>query len=478
MDWDGLGVQACVLRDYAPTWSQADLMGNSRHFLVFVATATGLGCGSGGHGGGIVEVPHTSTGLPPVSIAAANAYSWDGSWRPAPGEFPLPGLLDMDPSQQGLPPGTWGWDNACDCPGQVGTAIYDNEFVGKGLDFARLADGDGRHFGWRLIDTNAGDTDLDHRGDAFAGSNGVDIFDLDDLSSSGPGDRTSGINLGEGPDMLRFRTAHSLDMRTGATERGALFDNDLVILGSESVLPSNQYDIGGATVHTGPGSDLVFVRNLGQAGIDLGNGAGGRSDTLDRSDGDDMILLAGNMRDFRVFGGHGNDVFVWYVDEVVDDRFLGPNFYGAGGWEPAIWSDEGIDRLVMMIDPGTQVVHKRSEHDNTPGSLLSFVYADYAPTVDAPTANDVYARYKGTADIGPHNEHTITLSYRSADGRVFTHDFYITAVEEIQLGGAADARVFRVNQADGTLTPDASLTPITVIPNRAQFNTLFDTFAR
>jgi hypothetical protein len=453
-------------------------MADLRHLLGIVISVFALACSGAQHGGGTVEVPHNGTGLPPASVVAANVYSWDGSWSPRPEEFPLPGLLDPDPTQQGLPPGTWGWDNACDCPGQVGTAIYDNEFVGKGLDFQPLTDGDGRHFGWRLVDTDGGDTNLDHRGDAFAGSTGVDVFDLDDLSSSGPGDRTAGINLGEGPDMLRFRTAHSLDMRTGATERGALFDNDLVILGSETVLPSNQYDISGATVHSGPGSDLVFVRNLGQAGVDLGNGAGGRTDTLDRSDGDDMILLAGNMRDFRVFGGYGNDVFVWYVDETVDDRFLGPSFYGAGGWGPAIWSDEGVDRLVLMIDPNTTVVHRRSEHDNNPGSFLSFVYTDYSPTVDAPTANDVYARYQGLAEVGPSNQHTITLSYRSANGNVFTHDFYITAVEEIQFGATADAKVYRVDQADGTLTLDAGLAPVTTLPDRAQFNALFGTFAR
>jgi len=426
----------------------------------------------------MTEVPHGATGLPPVSTTVAGVYSWDGSWNPAPGDFPLPGLLDSDPTQAGLPPGSWGWDGACDCPGQVGTAIYDNEFVKKGLDFQRLLDGAGRHFGWRLIDTDGAETNLDHRGDAFSGSDGVDIFDLDDLSSSGPSDRSEGINLAEGPDMLRFRTAHSLDARTGSTRRGALFDNDLVILGSETVLPSNQYDIKGATVHTGPGSDLVFVRNLGQAGIDLGNGAGGRTDTLDPADGDDMILLAGNMRDFRVFGGNGNDVFVWYVDEAVDDRFLGPNFYGAGGWGQALWSDAGTDRLVMMIDPDTAVVHQRGDHDDHPGSFLSFVYANYAPTVDAPTANDVYARYAGLAEPGPENQHTIILSYRSPDGKVFTHDFAITAVEEIQFGAAADAKVYRVNQQDGTLTLDPGLAPLTQLPERSRFNALFDTFAR
>lgn len=426
----------------------------------------------------VVTPPHNETGLPPDTPDAANTYSWDGSWSPLPDDFPLAGLEDTDPTQIGLPPGRWGWDGSCSCASNEGTAIYDNEFVGKGLDFERLEDPDGRLFGWRLIDTDGGTTELNHRGDAFDGSSGVDIFDLDVLSSTGPGDNTPGINLGEGPDMLRYQTGQSVDMRTGAADRGALFDNDLVILGSETVLGLNEYDITGTTIHTGPGSDLVFVRNFGPAAIDLGNGASGRTDVIDEADGDDMIVLAGNMRDFRVFGGWGNDVFVWYVDEVVDDRFLGPSFYGGGGWGDAVWGDTGSDRLILAVDPTTEIVHERGLHDNNPGSFLSFVYADYAPTVDGPTETDVFARYYGSVPVGPNDAHTITLSYRSPDGAVFTHDFYATAVEEIQLGIGENAVVYTVDQQSGYLTLDNTLAPLTSIPSREAFNTLFDTFAR
>jgi hypothetical protein len=223
---------------------------------------------------------------------------------------------------------------------------------------------------------------------------------------------------------------------------------------------------------------LVFAQNFGPAAIDLGNGNSGRTDSLDRADGDDMAVLSGNMRDFRIFGGWGNDVFVWYVDEVLDDRFLGPNFYGGGAWGDAVWGDTGTDRLVLAVAPDTEVVHERGLHDNNPGSLLSFVYSDYAPTTDGPTVDDVFARYFGTAEIGPAGEHTITLSYRSPDSAVFTQDFYATAIEEIQLGTGSDAIVYTVDQTSGLLTPAVDLDPITAIPLRGDFNSLFDTFGR
>jgi hypothetical protein len=433
---------------------------------------------SGGPVGPGGAVPHNSTGTPPVSPSSANDYSWDGSWSPAPEDFPLDGLTDLDPTQAGLPPGHWGWDGDCSCAGNEGTAIYDNEFVAKGLDFEPLVDSEARLFGWRLVDTDGGTTELNHRGDAFDGSNGVDLFDLDFLQGTGPGDTTPGINLGEGPDLLRYQTGWSVDLRTGATDRGALFDNDLVILGSEDVLASNEYDIDGTTIHTGPGSDLVFVRNFGPAAIDLGNGGSGRTDTLDEADGDDLVVVAGNARDFRIFGGYGDDTFIWYVDEVLDDRFLGPSFYGGGGWGEAIWGDPGVDRLVLVVDPDTEIVHARGDHDDNPGSLLSFVYADYAPNVDAPTEQDAFARYNGLAEVGPGDAHTITLSYRSPDGRVFTQDSYITAVEQIQLGLGDGARVYSVDQVTGQLTEDDSLEPIAAAPDRAAFNELFDTFGR
>jgi hypothetical protein len=417
--------------------------------------------------------PHNSTGPTPGTPGAANEYSWDGSWSPTPGDFPLAGLTDPDPTQQGLPPGHWGWDGVCDCAGNEGTAIYDNEFVAKGLDFEPLLDSAGRHFGWRLIDTDGGTTELDHRGDAFDGSDGVDLFDLDVLQGTGPGENTPGINLGEGPDMLRYQTGWSADLRTGATDRGALFDNDLVILGSEEVLGANEYDIHGTTIHTGPGSDLVFVRNFGPAAIDLGNGASGRTDTLDEADGDDTAVVSGNARDFRIYGGYGNDTFIWYVDEVDDDRFLGPSFYGGGGWGEAVWGDPGTDRLVLVVEPDIEIVRVRGDHDDNPGSLLSFVYADYAPSIDAPTEDDEFARYYGLAEVGPGGEHTVTISYRSPDGRVFTQDSYITAVEEIQLGVGDSARVYVVDQVSGQLIEDPTLHPLAEVPERTAFDELF-----
>lgn len=423
-------------------------------------------------------MPFNSTGTPPSDVARANRYSWDGSWAPAASEFPLTGLLDADPTQSGLPPGRWGWDGVCSCAGNEGTAIYDNEFVAKGLDFERLSDDAARHFGWRLLDTDGGTSELNHRGDAFDGSRGVDLFDIDRLESTGPGTNTPGIHLGEGPDMLRYRVGQSVDLRTGATDRGALFDNDLVILGSESILAQNQYEIHGTTIHTGPGSDLVFARNFGPGAIDLGNGDSGRTDTLDPADGDDVAILSGNMRDFRVYGGHGDDVFVWYVDDVRDDRFLGPSFYGGGAWGNAIWNDEGTDRLILAVDPATTIVSQRSDHDDHPGSLLAFVYSDYAPTIDAPTADDPFARYYGSVEVGPRDEHTITLSYRSLDGIVFTQDFYTTSVEELQLGVSAVAKVYQIDQATGGLTLQTDGLAITSIPQRSDFNALFDTFGR
>jgi len=417
--------------------------------------------------------PFHSTGLPPADPSFANAYSWDGSWNPAPSEFPIDGMFDE--THPTLPPGTWGWDNECDCPGDEGLAIYENEFVDRGVDFEALADGEGRVFGWRMISLDGSAVEMDHRADNWEGCPGVDIFDLapgGDLSS------TAGINPGEGPDMLRYATGASVDLRTGSDTRGALFDNDLVILGSDNVLPLNTYDISGTTVHTGPGSDLVFIRNFGPAAIDLGNGLAGRTDTTDLADGDDMVILQGNMRDFRVYGGYGNDVVVWYVDEVLDDRWLGPNFFGGGGWGDAIFGDPGTDRLILVIPQDTEIVTARADHDDHPGTFLAFIYADYAESIDTPTADDVHARYYGIAPPGPAGEKTLTLSYRSADGAVFTHDFYMTAFEELQLGAGGDAVVCRVDDVEGTVTPDATLAPMTDIPQRSAFNELFDTFAR
>ncbi len=425
------------------------------------------------------QLAHNETGPPPASTAQANTYSWDGSWEPSPSEFPIAGMLDETHTE--LPPGKWGWDNACDCPGDEGLSIYENEFVGKGLDFERLEDPEGHHFGWRLVDTDGGDTTLDHRGDNYDGTPGVDLFDLGTqgrLESTGPNEQSPGINLGDGPDMLRYGQGYGVDLRTGADERGALFDNDLVILGSDQVLATDEYEIEGTTIHTGPGSDLVLCRNLNAAALDLGNGLGGRTDTTDLADGDDLAVLAGNMRDFRIYGGFGDDTIVWFVDEPRASGWLGPNFFGGGGWGDALFGDNGTDRLILAVDPNTEVVGVRSDHDDHPGSLLVFVDPNYQESIDEPTKDDPFARYYGTAPQGPDGQHTLTLSYRSADGSVFTHDFYATAFEELQLGTGDDAQVFRIDPVRGSLQPDSSLQPLVELPERAEFEALFESFGK
>ncbi|MBN2527707.1 MAG: hypothetical protein JXR76_15050 [Deltaproteobacteria bacterium] len=452
--------------------------------LTYASFMLGMGCSDTKGAGanppdGYVEPAHRQTGLPPVDDSWANVYSWDGSWSPSSAKFPLKGMFDETHAM--LPPGKWGWDGACDCPGDEGLAVYNNEFVAKGLDFEALVDDASHQFGWRLIGTNDAPMTLDHRGDNYVGTPWVDIIDLGgvgELASTGPGDTSPGMNLCDGPDMLRYGIGRSVDMRTGSDTRGALFDNDLVILGTERIPVLNEYDVEGTTIHTGPGSDLVFARNFGPAAIDLGNGLSGRTDTTDTADGDDIEVLQGNMRDFRVYGGYGNDIIVWYVDEVNDDRWLGPNFFGGGGFGDAIWEYPGSDRLILAVDLATQVVSSRSEHDNNPGSFLAFIYSDYAAAVDAPMAGEPYAQYYGTAPVGPDGEHTLTLSYRSADGTVFTHDFYATGIEIIQLGIDDDAAVYEVDQVAGALQRSNTIPPFTAIPNRDAFNRLFDRFAR
>jgi hypothetical protein len=105
------------------------------------------------------------------------------------------------------------------------------------------------------------------------------------------------------------------------------------------------------------------------------------------------------------------------------------------------------------------------------------VYDPYEEPIDGPTEADALARYYGTAPVGPAGEHTTTLSYRSFDGSVFTHDFYATSVELVQLGVGDDAKVFDVDPETGALSPSAA-PPVDDIPVRAAYQALFGTFGR
>jgi len=147
---------------------------------------------------------------------------------------------------------------------------------------------------------------------------------------------------------------------------------------------------------------------------------------------------------------HGNDVFVWYVDENVQTTsWLGPSFYGGGGYGDAIWGDIGIDRLVLAIPTDTEIVPAPATPDG--GLMVRVMAGDFAE--DGPMAGQVYARYCGPCGSGQQGERTIELQYRSADGAVDTGYFGITAIEELQLGVGADAIVCAVDQTAGQLTP-------------------------
>jgi hypothetical protein len=480
-----LGFTASGCGDDAPSDASGGGSGSSGGASGSSGSASGSSSDPGAGGGGSGSGPGGGTGVaggggsaPPSDphldpAPGANTYSWDGSWTPSADDFPIEGMVDE--THATLPPGKWGWDNACDCPGDEGTAIYDNEYVGKGVELEQVQDDEGRLFGWRMISTGSGGIAFDHRADHFEGSTGVDIVDM---NPDGEFLNSPGLDIGDGPDILRYSTGRGVDARTGSDTKGALRDNDLVILGSERQAGLNEYEIEGTTIHTGPGADLVFARNFGAAAVDLGNGQSGRTDAVDASDGDDVAVLQGNMRDFRVFGGNGSDTFIWYVDEANDDRWLGPAFFGCGGWGDAIWADDGTDRLVLVVPPDTTIAPTRPEHDGQMGSLLAFIYLDYEIKEDAPTVSDPFARYYSTVPDGPNGERTITLGYRSESGSVDTADFYITNVDEIQLGLGPDAVVYTVNHETGALTLDASLAPLEQAPDRGSHNALVDTFGR
>ncbi len=386
----------------------------------------------------------------------ANDYSWDGSWTPGDGDFPLPGLFDdeyFDGHLDGqghatpvLPPGEWDWDDSND-----DLANWRNFETHLGA-FAPLSDASDRQYGWRL-QGNA--TDVDYAGPAeyFEGSSGTDILDL----GAGGVIHSFGVgNLADGPDVLVFRESYSLDFRTGSSESGALRDNDLVVAGC-GANPDGSFDIQTTTIHTGPGRDWVFIRDLSRAAVDLGNGAGGRTDTLDPQDGDDLVVLRGNTHDFRVFGGMGHDVAVWYVDDNVQTTtWLGPNFFGGGGHGDALWDDPGTDRLVLVVPVDTELT---DQTPTPPGGLL-VRGTDGSLVLDDPTQADPMARYCVECGEGPGGRRTVILEYVSADESVHTGYFYVTAFEELQVGVGPGARVFTLDDVNGVAVEQTSASPL------------------
>lgn len=422
--------------------------------LVLALASTG--CGGSGHAVSGTDGGHTSGEAgPPKNLSrwpTANQWSWNGSWSPSPSDFPIAGMFD-DKYFDGhngtpiLPPGAWDYD-----PSTSDLANWRNFNTNLG-HFDPLKDRAGHQYGWKFVGNH---TNTDYQGPAayFEGSPGVDyvyVGPQGSIHSLGLGEG----ELGDGPDVLIFDKSYSLDYRTGSSETAHAHDDDLVIGGCT---PNNDssFDIDTTTIHTGPGNDWVFVRDLQHAAIDLGNGANGRTDTLDPDDGDDLVVLRGNTYDFRVFGGSGSDTAVWYIDDNKQTvNYLGPDFFGGGGKGKALWNDPGTDRLVLAIPTTTRIV---GTTPTPPGALLVRA-GDGSFVADAPTAGDPYAAYCVQCGTGPGGRKTMTMEYNSANGTVHTGYFGVTSFEELQIGVGNGARVYRLDDVHGKAILDSSLTP-------------------
>lgn len=352
-----------------------------------------------------------------------------------------------------LPPGEWDY-----APDNAELANWRN-YKGNIGDLTPLKDADTHHYGWRLVPAHPGEVDYEGPGDYFEGSSGADELFL------GKNGKIHGFgkgNLAGGPDILVFDQSATLDFRTGTDLGPAGADNDLVIAGCKD-RPDGSFGVDLTTIHTGPGHDWVFVRNLDRAAVDLGNGAAGRTDTVDNNDGDDLVVLRGNTHDFRVFGGGGNDTAVWYIDDNVQtSMWLGPNFFGAGGHESALWNDSGTDRLVLAVPASTPIVTTTP----TPNGSLLVKATDGHFEIDEPTAADPFAVYCiecGESDAG---RRTVIFEYNSANGKVKTGYFFVTAFEELQVGVGNGATVYRIDDRTGTVSaaPDLEATDVPAPP--------------
>lgn len=405
--------------------------------------------------------PHTEIDAPvgtPRPIEGwptPNEYSWNGSWTPTAGELAALNLLDdeYNDGHEGspiLPPGEWDYVN-----GDNDLANYRN-FESHIGTFAARNDSSAHQYGWTLV-TNMPSQEYGGAGAFYQGDPGADILNL------GPMGYIHGLGfgegeLGDGPDVLTFGESVSLDYRTGSSLSGGAHDDDLVVAGCTHHTDGS-FNVVTTTIHTGPGSDWVFVQDIDRAGIDLGNGAGGRTDTLDPLDGDDLVVIRGNSHDFRLMGGRGNDTFVWYVDDNVQTTaYLGPDFFGAGSkGEDALWNDPGIDRLVLAVPSDTQLVTSTP----TPNGGVLVMPTDGVFIDDPPTAADPYATYCVECGTSATGRKTVILEYNRADGAVQTGYFNINAFEELQIGVGAGARVYHIDDINGTATLDSSATPTT-----------------
>ncbi|KAJ6230559.1 hypothetical protein M0813_06549 [Anaeramoeba flamelloides] len=375
-------------------------------------------------------------------------YSWNGNFVPS---FPIQGIYDQkynDTTDPTLPPGNWDYeDNKL--------SSWNNYKTNFG-NFTELRDSDNNLYGWKM-NTHDYNADWDVVGSLWQGSSGLNLADL---GPQGVMHSTAEAYFGSGQTVISLKEGYGLSAQTSTHDDLVLigFCNNLDDLSKNAL--TEDYDFRGATFHTLSGDDRVYIRNIGRAAIDLGNGDSGRTDTVDIDDGDDVVAIHGNSYDFRIFGGNGNDVFFWYVDENKQSTsWLGPSFFGTGGWGDALWGGTGTDRLVMVIPTDTEIVIGT---DSTPDSgYFQFVKVDGEWSPDETTEDNVYTRYCGTCGINEgDNRKTAIFRYSSIDGSVYTGHFYVTNMEEIQIGVGEEAKVYEIDDINGDLILNNDLTPL------------------
>jgi hypothetical protein len=413
-----------------------------------------------------------------VFIFEPNDYSWDGSWIPT--EFPLDNMLDDVYNTEGvytlegnipspiLPPGEWDWETT------TSMANYRNFSSNMGT-FEALLDQDNNQYGWKFIPLDPGGTDVASGMSFFEGSSGLNVINL---GNNGQVHSTGDINFGNGLTMLRFKESWSLDLRTGSSENANIGnDNDLVLAGSDSPISSGEFEVETTTIHTGPGRDLVFVNNMQQAAIDLGNGANGRTDAIDPNDRGDMVIIDGNQYDCRFFGGAGDDIFIWYINNSHhSNAWIGSNLYGTGGYGEAQWTND-TDRLIFVLPDDTPVVG--SEVGSTPNGSVKLWQQNPFPAnqEDEPMAGQVYARYH-TAYTNNEGRRTMLIEYRTPDGNTTTGYMSLVSFEELQVGIGENAKVYKIDDKTGTFEYDPELVPLyeDEIPRKESYRSLFDRF--
>ena len=139
---------------------------------------------------------------------------------------------------------------------------------------------------------------------------------------------------------------------------------------------------------------------------------------------------------------------------VQTETWLGPNFFGGGGWGDAVWADSGVDRLVLGVPIDTQIVTSTP----TPEGALLIMPTSGELVDDTPTAGDPFAHYCIECPASGAGRKTVILEYQSLGGAVFTGYFYVSGFEQLQLGTGADARVFDIDDVAGTLSERDDLT--------------------